>query len=126
MRSTCSSDKNAVVQGIQQGYIDGLREGSVSQVETTFHKDAIMYGWISGGGPLIAGPAREALGGFVRQHGPAPNVATRINILDITPTTAVVKVEMENDATGSNYTEFHSLFKNGEKWEVISKVFHMY
>ena len=46
--------------------------------------------------------------------------------LDKTTTTAVVRNEVEANATGDNFTEFHSLIKEGDDWKIVSKVFHKY
>jgi hypothetical protein len=61
-----------------------------------------------------------------RKNGTAPDIKTRIDVLAITPTTAVVRVDMEKDAIGSNYTDFHTLIKIDGTWHIIAKVYHMY
>jgi Putative lumazine-binding len=50
----------------------------------------------------------------------------RIDVLAITRTTAVVRVEMEQDAIGADYTDFHTLIKLDGTWHIIAKVYHMY
>ena len=47
-------------------------------------------------------------------------------MLAITPTTAVVRVDMEKDAIGADYTDFHTLIKLDGTWHIIAKVFQMY
>ncbi len=47
-------------------------------------------------------------------------------MLAITPTTAVARVDMEKDAIGADYTDFHTLIKLDGTWHVIAKVYHMY
>ena len=37
-----------------------------------------------------------------------------------------VKVDMEKDASGNNYTDFHTLIKLDNKWTIIGKTFHTY
>ena len=51
---------------------------------------------------------------------------TRIDVLSITPTTAVVRVDIVKDAIGANYTDFHTLIKLNGTWQIIAKVYHMY
>jgi hypothetical protein len=63
---------------------------------------------------------------FVEKNGTAPDIKTQIDILAITPTTAVVRVDMEKDAIGADYTDFHTLIKIDGTWRIIAKVYHMY
>ena len=82
-----------------------------------------MYGFTNG--ELLGGPIKN-LYDFVQKNDPAPDTQTRLDVLAITPTTAVVRVDMENDAIGANYTDFHKLIKHDEAWHIIAKVYHMY
>jgi hypothetical protein len=104
-------------------YVEGLRVGSVDGVAEAFHKDATMYGFTNG--ELLGGPIKN-LYDFVEKNGTAPDIKTRIDVLAITPTTAVVRVDMEKDAMGADYTDFHTLIKLDGTWQIIAKVFHMY
>ena len=104
-------------------YVDGLRVGSVTGLVQAFHKDAVMYGFTNG--ELLGGPIKN-LYDFVEKSGTAPEIKTRLDVLAITPTTAVVRVDMEKDAIGANYTDFHTLIKIDGTWNIIAKVYHMY
>ena len=105
-------------------YVEGLRVGSVTVLSQAFHKDATMYGFTDG--KLLHGPIKN-LYDFVEKNGPAPNIKTRIDVLAITPDDpAVLRVDMENDALGANYTDFHSLIKLDGTWYIIAKVYHTY
>lgn len=90
-------------------YVEGLRVVSVAILSQAFHNDAIMYGFTDG--KLLGGPIKN-LYEFVEKNGPAPNIKTRIDVLSITPTAAVVRVDMENDSVEDNYTYFHTLLKH--------------
>ena len=103
-------------------YVEGLRVGSVADLARAFHKDAVMYGFTNG--ELLGGPIKS-LYDFVEKNGTAPNIKTRLDVLAITPTTAVVRVDMENDAIGADYTDFHTLLKLDDTWQIIAKVYHM-
>jgi hypothetical protein len=46
----------------------------------------------------------------------------RLDVITITPTTAVVCVDMENDTIGADYTDFHTLTKLDSTWYILSKV----
>ena len=118
-----TSEYEAVIKTVQ-AYVDGLIAGDNKVISTAFHKDAIMYG-------LTA--TKELLGGsisnlyqYVDQYGKAPEIKVRLDVLGITPTTAVVKVDMEKDAGGFDYTDFHTLIKLDGRWSIIAKTFHTY
>jgi Putative lumazine-binding len=104
-------------------YVEGLRVGSADSVAEAFHKEAVMYGFTNG--ELLGGPIKN-LYDFVQQNGTAPEIKTRVDVLAITPTTAVVRVDMEKDAIGADYTDFHTLIKLDGTWHIIAKVYHMY
>jgi hypothetical protein len=82
-----------------------------------------MYGFTNG--ELLGGSIKN-LYDFVEKNGTAPEIKTRIDVLAITPTTAVVRVDMEKDAIGADYTDFHTLIKLDSTWQIIAKVYHMY
>jgi hypothetical protein len=104
-------------------YVEGLRVGNIESLTQAFHKDAAMYGFTNG--ELLGGPIKN-LYDFVEKNCNAPDIRTRLDVLAITPTTAVVRVDMENDAIGANYTDFHTLIKLDGAWHIIAKVYHMY
>ncbi|GKZ27075.1 hypothetical protein AbraIFM66951_004535 [Aspergillus brasiliensis] len=104
-------------------YVDGLRIGDSKHVAQAFHKEAIMYGLH---GSNVLGGHIKNLYDFVDHHGKSPDIKVRLDVLAITPTTAVVRVDMEKDAMGADYTDFHTLIKLDGKWEIVGKVFHLY
>ena len=57
---------------------------------------------------------------------PAYHAQTFHGRCGVTPTTAVVRVDMEKDAAGADYTDFHTLINIDGKWQIVAKVFHMY
>ena len=120
-----SSDYTELRRVINDYYVEGLRVGSWEIVSKAFHPDGTMYGWTSVGGPLLGGPASN-LKGYIEEHGAAPKMICEVVILAITPTTACVKVDLEQDAGGFSYTDLHTCFKTDGKWQIIAKVFHKY
>ncbi|KAF4900566.1 hypothetical protein K4K54_002334 [Colletotrichum sp. SAR 10_86] len=119
-----TSEYDAVVKVVQDFYIGGCAKGDSALLAQGFHKDATMYGHMADGA-LLGGPIQN-LYDFIGSAGAAPQMKARCDILAITPTTAVVRVDMEKDAAGNSYTDFHSLLKFDGEWKVISKVFHTY
>ena len=104
-------------------YVDGLRVGNPAGVAEAFHKDAVMYGFTNG--ELLGGPIQN-LYDFVEKNGKAPEIETRIDVLAITPTTAVVRIDMEKDAIGADYNDYLTLIKIDGTWKVIAKVYHQF
>ncbi|GME46827.1 hypothetical protein AUEXF2481DRAFT_42230 [Neofusicoccum parvum] len=119
-----TADYDAVIATVAK-YVTGLQTGDNALLAQAFHKDATMYGYTGVGTETLAGPISN-LYDFVNQFGAAPSIRTRLDVLSITPTTAVVKVDMEQDAAGADYTDFHTLIKMEGRWQIIAKVFHKY
>ena len=111
------------VLAVVQGYVDGLKTGDVQQLKKTFHKDAVMYGHLPEG--LSQGSIGN-LYAYVEEFGEAPNIKTNLTVLHKTPTTAIVRVEMESDAANEDFTDYHSLIKVDGAWKVVAKLFHLY
>ncbi|WP_332607816.1 nuclear transport factor 2 family protein [Achromobacter sp. ESBL13] len=122
LKPVATQDYDAVI-AVAQKYVDGLRLGSAEGVAQAFHPDAVMYGFTNGA--LLGGPIGN-LFDFVKKNGRAPDIATRLDVLAITPTTAVVRVDMEKDAIGADYNDFLTLIKIDGGWKVIAKVYHQF
>jgi len=122
IKAVPTSEYSAVIATANQ-YVEGLRVGSPEGVAQAFHKDAVMYGFTNG--ELLGGPI-ENLFDFVQKNGSAPEITTRLDILAITPTTAVVRVDMEKDAIGADYNDYLTLIKIDGTWKVIAKVYHQF
>jgi hypothetical protein len=122
IKTVPTKDYEDVVATVSK-YVEGLSVGSVTEISQAFHKEAIMYGFTDD--KMLGGPIKN-LYDFVEKNGTAPDIKTQIDILAITPTTAVVRVYMEKDAIGADYTDFHTLIKLDGTWRIIAKVYHMY
>ena len=122
IKAVPTSEYNAVIATANL-YVEGLRVGSAEGVAQAFHKDAVMYGFTNG--ELLGGPINN-LFDFVQKNGSAPEITTRLDVLAITPTTAVVRVDMEKDAIGADYNDYLTLIKIDGAWKVIAKVYHQF
>ena len=67
-------------------------------------------------GERLGGPIKN-LYDFVEKNGTAPDIKTRLDVLAITPTTAVVRIDMEKDAIGADYNDFLTLIKLDGGWK---------
>ncbi|PYC19197.1 hypothetical protein DMX02_16355 [Pseudomonas jessenii] len=122
IKAVPTAEYNAVIATANQ-YVEGLRIGSAQGVAQAFHKEAVMYGFTNG--ELLGGPIKN-LFDFVEKNGAAPEISTRLDVLAITPTTAVVRVDMETDAIGADYNDYLTLIKIAGVWKVIAKVYHQF
>ncbi|WP_180700030.1 nuclear transport factor 2 family protein [Pseudomonas crudilactis] len=122
IKAVPTAEYNAVIATASQ-YVEGLRIGSAQGVAQAFHKEAVMYGFTNG--ELLGGPIKN-LFDFVEKNGAAPEISTRLDVLAITPTTAVVRVDMETDAIGADYNDYLTLIKIDGVWKVIAKVYHQF
>lgn len=118
-----TTEYDAVIQAAQS-YIDGYRSGDIAGIEKAFHQDAIMWGY--SGDELLQGPAIPVFASFFNALGASPNTRSRLDILAIAPTAAVVRVDMENDVMGASFHDFLSLLKIDGQWKIISKIFQRY
>ena len=122
IKAVATHDYNAVIDTAGR-YVEGLREGSVATIKQAFHEEAVMYGFTNG--ELLGGPISN-LYDFVESNGKAADITTRLDVLAITPTTAVVRVDMEKDAIGADYNDYLTLIKINGDWKVIAKVYHQF
>ena len=111
------------VLAAMEGYVQGLKTGNVAELKKTFHQDAIMYGHL---GDDLSQGSIDNLYIYVEKFGAAPNIKTNLTVLHKTPTTAIVRIEMEHDAADEDFTDYHSLIKINCEWKVVAKLFHLY
>jgi hypothetical protein len=123
IKTVSTADHKAVLQAAEK-YVEGLRVGNSSLSNEAFRPEATIYGIMNGsfwGGPI------SKLWDYMKQHGDsAPEIQASCDVLRITPTTAVVVVDMENDVTGVDYTDILTLIKVDGKWLIGAKIFHAY
>ncbi|CAJ0548477.1 Ff.00g020900.m01.CDS01 [Fusarium sp. VM40] len=112
------------VVAVAENYIVGLKTGDVAQVARSFHSDATIHGF-GADGSLLSGPI-SALYSFMETFGASPNIVARSDVTSITSTTAAVKVDIEGDVAGNDFTDNLTLLKLDGKWVIIVKVFHCY
>lgn len=123
IKPVATNEYDEVIQAAQ-AYVDGYRAGDIAGIERAFHEDAVMWGY--SGGELLGGPAVPVFASFFKSLGASPNTRSRLDILAIAPTAAVVRVDMENDVMGASFHDYLSLLKIGGQWKIISKVFQRY
>ncbi len=119
-----STDEYREVAEVAARYIEALRAGNIDTLADIFHKNAVTYGTVNG--DLVGGGSINPAVDFIKTYGKSPEINAHIDVLDLTPTTAVVRVIMEKDAIGSDCNENLVLIKLEDGWTVIAKVFHQF
>lgn len=122
VKAVSTRTHDAVIQTANK-YVEGMRTGSSTLTAEAFHNEAIMYGF--NGAQLVKGSI-ENLYDFIDTHGAAQNLIAHCDVVAITPTTAVVRVDMENDHLGKAYIDYLTLIEIDGNWRVITKVFHQF
>ncbi|KAL4806170.1 hypothetical protein BDV18DRAFT_138918 [Aspergillus unguis] len=102
-------------------YVDALRTGDVDHSRKGFHKDATMYGHL---GPQFSAGPIDSLFNLMREKGGTPELIYHLTVLATTPTTAIVEVDSELDNEG--FRDHLVMVKVDGKWQIVSKIFHMY
>jgi len=127
--STTSLDDYKAVQTAMQSYIDGVIEGRSDRMRPSFHPAASFFGHYNG--TLLAGSV-QALFDWVDANGPATGTRTQFGQVDISDTTALVRLEMEGVSgklsLGGNarLSDFFTLLKIDGHWLITHKTFHWY
>ena len=120
---TVSADDYKDVTRVAAQYVEALRIGSVDMLADIFHKNSVTYGTVNG--ELVGGSGNPAAD-FIKNNGKSPEIVSHIDVLDITPTTAVVRIVMGNDAVGSDCNDYLTFIKLDTGWTVIAKAFHQF
>ena len=118
-----ANEYNEVVSVVTK-YVVALRVGSIDMLADVFHRDSVAYGTVNG--ELVGGVSGNPTADFINTYGKSPEIDVHVDVLDITPTTAVVRIIMEKDAVGSDCNENQLLVKCDKGWTVVAKVFHQF
>ena len=89
-RTVSANEYNNVIN-VATKYVEALRIGSVDMLAEIFHKDCVTYGTVNG---ELMGGASNPTADFIKDYGKSPEIVYHIDVLDITPTTAVVRIVM--------------------------------
>ncbi|MGD9560779.1 MAG: nuclear transport factor 2 family protein [Pyrinomonadaceae bacterium] len=119
--ATASGDREAIAATIQQ-YIDGGISGRGDDMKPAFHEGATIYGYI---GPDLFGGPIQGLFDWNDSNGPAAELTSNIESIDLEGAIATVRLELDN-WTGHKFTDMFTLLKTDGEWKIISKVFYLH
>ena len=123
IKKTVSAKDYEDVAGIAAKYVEALRQGDVDVLAELFYANAVTYGTVDG---RLVGGAGNPAADFISTYGKSPEIESHIDVLDITPTTAAVRIVLEKDAIGSDCHENLLLVRLDKGWSIVGKVFHQF
>jgi len=125
-----SKDVEAIKEIIQSAYVDGLQnDGDMEKIDKGFHQDFNLLG-IGKNSQMLKLPIskwKEDVAKKVEKGKIPLKGENRVNIkflnVDVTGTAAVAKIEYY---IGKQliYVDYISLYKFGEDWKIVSKIFY--
>lgn len=105
-------------------YVEAIRIGNIDLLADIFHNNAIACGTVNE--EFVGGSGSNPAAEFIKQNGKSPEIVSHMDVLDITPTSAVVRLVMEKDAIGADCIAYLTLIKLDGSWSIIAKVFHQF
>ncbi|NOY36279.1 MAG: nuclear transport factor 2 family protein [Chlorobi bacterium] len=122
-------EKEAIKKVIQTAYVEGLQnEGDAEKIELGFHPDFYMLG-IGNGNSMWKYSISDWKAKVVqkRKSGELPNkgsniVSVKFKSIDVTNTAASVKLDFFIGEKHT-YTDYMLLYKFGDSWKIVSKIF---
>jgi len=117
-------DENQIEKVIQT-YFDCMYESNAEKAHTAFHSNAKITGYLEDG---LHEMTVADFANFVENQLPSPKDKAepiRLDILsiEIAGNTAVARVR--DDYLGMTFLDTLSLLKEGEKWSIYNKLFHV-
>lgn len=112
-------DLDGVKQAVND-YINAGKQGRADILRPSVYKDAIIYSAPNG---VVSGGSMESLFEFLDEKPAATEMVAEITNIDIAGDVAYAKVESDN-WHGERYTDMFLLVRDGDKWKLLTKVFH--
>ena len=124
------ADVEAIKTTIQSAYVDGLtNEGDAEKIDKGFHPDFNLIG-IGEDGSMWIYPIKQWKADVLKkvEEGKMPKtgdnkVSIKFLDVDITGTAAVAKIEFYV-GTVLKYIDYIALYKYGEDWKIVNKIFY--
>ncbi|MEP1443558.1 MAG: nuclear transport factor 2 family protein [Hyphomicrobiales bacterium] len=112
--------EEVAIREMLDAYIESGRKADSAIMRPIFHADATMY-WAADG--QIEGGGIEELFKRVDARDPSPDVVAEIGPIDVSHSTATVRVELHNWG-GNRFSDQFTLIKTNDGWKIMQKVFH--
>lgn len=112
--------EEAAIRDMLEHYLEGGRQAKSEIMRPIFAENATMY-WAEDG--KITGGGIEELFLRVDARAPSPDMTYEIGPIDVSNSTATVRVELFNWG-GNRFSDQFTLIKTDEGWRILQKVFH--
>ena len=112
--------EEAAIQELLNVYLESGRKADSAIMRPIFHVDATMY-WATDG--QVEGGSIEELFRRVDARDPSPDVVAEIGPIDVSHSTATVRVELHNWG-GNRFSDQFTLINTNDGWRIMQKVFH--
>ena len=112
------TDKEEILEALNL-YLESGRQANSEIMKPMTHEDATMY-WAEDG--AITGGHIQELFDRIDGRDPSPDVTHEIHALDISHTTATVRVELDNWG-GKKFSDQLSFIKTNAGWKLMHKIF---
>jgi hypothetical protein len=104
-------------------YVEAMEQGSSKRAKERFHAEGGIYGYVDG---EFKGGSITNFFDFLDENPDGHKMKAHMDVLSITPSTAIVKIEAEMDPPETDYTDFMALVKVNGVWQIVAKIFHSY
>lgn len=113
------AEKN--VRAVVQHYLEGMIYGDAAKLELAFHPQAQIAGNWEGAYEIIARDPFITTCVDAKDQAAGTAIVAAIVSVDITADVALVK--LTDTCFGCDFTDYLSLVKHKEQWQIISKVY---
>jgi len=113
------------IEDIIQIYFDCMYESSAEKTHSAFHPNAKITGYLEDG---LHEMTVSDFANFVESQSPSAKEkgeAIRIDILSISIAGNTAVAQVRDDYLGMTFLDTLSFLKDGEKWSIYNKLFHV-
>ncbi|MGI9229350.1 MAG: nuclear transport factor 2 family protein [Gammaproteobacteria bacterium] len=111
----------AVTQVVEE-YVAACQAGSVERLQAVFHPNALLSGYMQGA--WLMGDLQPFFD--IVSNSPAPSADYSYQISEVTVAGEVASARLdEENYLGMSFTDFFHLAKVDDRWQIISKAFHV-
>ncbi|MEO1141756.1 MAG: nuclear transport factor 2 family protein [Pseudomonadota bacterium] len=113
-------NEEVAIKDVLNIYLEGGRQAKSAVMRPAFHDDATMY-WAEDG--KLTGGSIEELFRRVDARDPSPEMTYEIGLIDVSHTTATVRLELFNWG-GNRFSDQFTMIKTDDGWKIMQKVFY--
>jgi len=104
-------------------YVDAMRLASPERARDHFHPEGSIYGYVQG---EFKGGSISNFFDYLEKQPKGTELQAHMDVIALTPSTAIVKAEVEMAPPETDYSDFLAMVKVDGKWMIVAKIFHSY